>query len=257
MPRQAREKSKSGIYHVILRGTNRQEIFHDEEDYLRFLETLERYKKKAEMEVYGWCLMSNHVHLLLKEGNEEISKTMKRIGVSFVSFYNLKYNTTGHLFQDRFKSECVDMDRYLLAVIRYIHQNPVSAGVVKNVTDWKWSSCHGYYGEKTYPTDLLNSWLVLSIISENEVLKLNKFKEFNEMENKDLCLEDNERRRLTDAEARAQINNVIPELKVTEVKGMPKYQRDEILLKIKGIEGLSSRQAARILGISPNLIFRA
>ena len=88
MPRRAREKSKSGIYHIILRGANRREIFHDDEDYMRFLETLEKYKKKTEIKIYGWCLMGNHIHLLLEEGNEEISITMKRIGVSYVWFYN-------------------------------------------------------------------------------------------------------------------------------------------------------------------------
>jgi len=85
--RQAREKGSSGIYHIMLRGTNRQEIFHDEDDSFRFLETLNRYKKKAEIEVYGWCLMGNHAHLLFKEGKEELSITMKRIEVSYASYY--------------------------------------------------------------------------------------------------------------------------------------------------------------------------
>lgn len=89
--------------------------------------------------------MNNHVHLLLREGNEEISTTMKRIGVSFVWHYNLKYGTTGHLFQDRFKSENVETGRYLLTVIRYIHQNPVKAGIVQRPDQWKWSSCIDYY----------------------------------------------------------------------------------------------------------------
>jgi len=90
MPRKARVKSASGIYHVMLRGANRQEIFHDDDDCIKFLDTLKKYKMKTEMEVYAWCLMSNHVHLLLKEGNEDISITMKRIGVSFVAYYNWK-----------------------------------------------------------------------------------------------------------------------------------------------------------------------
>src|SRR3954454_10141583 len=125
MPRVAREKSRSGIYHVMLRGANRQEIFHDDEDCLRFLSIVEKYKMKAEVELYAWCLMGNHVHLLVKEGNESLSTTMKRIGVSFVFYYNEKYQTTGHLFQDRFRSICVISFLNLLNVVRYIHQNPV------------------------------------------------------------------------------------------------------------------------------------
>ncbi|WP_280617153.1 transposase [Heyndrickxia oleronia] len=133
LPRGARVKSRSGIYHIMLRGVNKQEIFHDDEDCITFLDMINRYKEKAELTVYAWCLMNNHVHLLLKEGNEDISITMKRIGVSFVSYYNRKYETTGHLFQDRFRSENVESMRYLLTVIRYIHQNPVKAGMVQQV----------------------------------------------------------------------------------------------------------------------------
>ena len=88
MPRVAREKSRSGIYHVMLRGANRQEIFHDDEDCLKFLNIIEKYKVKSDLKLYAWCLMGNHVHLLVKEGNELLSTTMKRIGVSFVSYYN-------------------------------------------------------------------------------------------------------------------------------------------------------------------------
>ena len=122
MPRGPRVKSISGIYHVMLRGANRQEIFHDDIDCMRFLEIIEKYKKVSGMKVYAWCLMNNHVHLLLKEGIEDLSITMKRIGVSYVTYYNLKYNTTGHLFQDRFRSENVESNVNLFRVIRYIHQ---------------------------------------------------------------------------------------------------------------------------------------
>lgn len=73
MPRRPREKSESGIYHVIFRGTNKQEIFHDEEDNLRFIETIEKYKKTSNLKVHGWCLMGNHVHLLIGQGKEELS----------------------------------------------------------------------------------------------------------------------------------------------------------------------------------------
>lgn len=141
MPRHSREKSKSKIYHVIWRGASRQEVFHDEEDCMFFLDRLERVKKKAGISVYAWCLMRNHIHLLVREGNESLSITMKRLGVSYVGFYNWKYQTMGHLFQDSFKSEKVENDSYLLTVVRYIHQNPVKAGMVDRVDEWKWSSC--------------------------------------------------------------------------------------------------------------------
>ncbi len=90
----------SGIGNVIQRGANRQETFHDDEDCMKYLDFLYINKLKSEMKVFGWCLMNNHVHLLVKEGIEDISSTMKRVGVSFVLYYNQKYETNGHLFQD-------------------------------------------------------------------------------------------------------------------------------------------------------------
>jgi REP element-mobilizing transposase RayT len=180
MPRTARGKSKSGIYHIIIRGANRQEIFHDKQDNLRFLEILERFKEKTEIKIHGWCLMNNHIHLLMEEGNEELATTMKRIGVSFVGYYHLKYDTTGHLFQDRYKSENVESEEYLITVIRYIHQNPVKAGLVSMPQEWKWSSCAEYYGEKPYQEGLLDGELILKLFSDDKYVAIKKFREFNE-----------------------------------------------------------------------------
>ena len=256
MPRKARERSESGIYHIILRGANRQEIFHDDEDKVRFLETLYRYKEKSKMKVFGWCLMGNHVHLLIGEGNESLSVTMKRIGVSFAWFYNWKYNTTGHLFQDRYRSEKIEDDRYLLTVIRYIHQNPVKPGIVRYPSDWKWSSCGGYYGRNYYPQGLLDNEFILEMFSDEKDNAVKRFFEYNESSNEDKCLDDDIRIRLTDEKARKEISKRVSGYGITEIKSLPKAQRDEILLKLKEIDGLSQRQTARILGISQNMVFK-
>jgi putative transposase len=259
IPRQARQKSKSSIYHIMIRGANRQEIFHDEEDCRKFLDTIAKYKGKTEMNVYAWCLMSNHVHLLLKEGKEDVSVTMKRVGVSFVSFYNWKYRTTGHLFQDRFKSEKVETINYLLTVVRYIHQNPVKAGMVNRAEDWKWSSCPGYYDKEVYPRDLPDKTFILQMFSPEPSIAKERFKEFNERKNNDICLEDNwkDKKRLLDEEARIEIKKTLGSIEIAQIKSLPKLKRTEVLRKVKRIEGLSQRQAARILGVSPNLIFKA
>jgi len=257
MPRKAREKSETGIYHIILRGNSRQEIFHDDEDFFRFLERLDKYKKASKIKIHGWCLMNNHVHLLLEEGAEELSVTMKRIGVSFVWFYNAKYNATGHLFQDRFKSETIDNDKYLMTVIRYIHQNPVKAGLVEKPANWKWSSCSGYYGKHAFFADLLDSELILGLFGEDRITAVRRFIEFNESANDDNCLEADLRLRLKDDEARCEIKKIMEGFELTEIKSLPKEERDEFLARIKSIEGVTQRQAARILGISPNLIFKS
>lgn len=258
MPRYARQQSRSGIYHIIWRGANRQEIFHDDEDCMKFLEIFEKYKRKAEMKAYAWCLMNNHLHLLLKEGNESISTTMKRIGVSFVGYYNWKYRTTGPLFQDRFKSENVETNQYLLTVVRYIHQNPVKAGIVNRVEQWKWSSCLLYYDQSvSFSKNLLDGAFILSMFSEDIKIAKEKFKEFNERKNSDQCLDDSVKRRLTDDEARQMIKRLLGKVEIAQVKSLPRDQRNHILRKVKKLEGLSQRQAARILGISTNLVFKA
>ncbi|XXM71972.1 REP-associated tyrosine transposase [Lysinibacillus sphaericus] len=251
-------KSKSGVYHVIVRGANRQEIFHDDEDCIKFLAALKKVKIKTGLKVYAWCLMGNHVHLLIKEGNESISVVMKRIGVSYANYYNWKYKTTGHLFQDRFKSENVESVRYLLNVTRYIHQNPVKAGIVMNPHDWKWSSCRGYYGNPAHHPHLLDSHYLLNYFSPNPSIGKARFKEFNEKPNQDKCLEDLEdtSRRLSDDEARMVIKKHLGQLEIPQLKSLPKEEREQVLRKVKQIEGVSQMQAARILGVAVHFLYK-
>ena len=192
MPRQARRKSESGIYHIILRGINQQQIFADEEDSLWFLETLSKYKEQCGYEIYAYCLMSNHVHILLKEGKENLTLVLKRIAGSYVYWYNWKYHRSGHLFQDRFKSEPVEDDAYFLTVIRYIHQNPVKAGICRNVDGYKFSSYNEYINNAT----LIDTDFCLGIIDKEQ------FIEFNNEFNDDVCLDiSNNDFRLNDDEA--------------------------------------------------------
>ncbi|MDG5789345.1 transposase [Evansella sp. AB-P1] len=259
MPRTSRRKSRSGIYHIIWRGANYQEIFHDDMDCFKFLNTVKKYQEASGLGVLAWCLMGNHIHLLVKEGEETISVTMKRIGISFVSYYNFKYATTGSLFQDRFKSYPVDSKRSLLSTVRYIHQNPLKAGIVKGVEEWRWSSCLGYYGKTIYPTNMLDCAYVFEMICEDVLAARELFKEFNEMMADDDEVEvegANFRRRLTDDEARRKIKKVLGEIEIVHVKSMERSQRNELLRKVKEIKGVSQRQAARILGVSQTLIGR-
>jgi putative transposase len=259
MPRVAREKSRSGIYHVMLRGANRQEIFHDDEDCLKFLNIIEKYKVKSDLKLYAWCLMGNHVHLLVKEGNELLSTTMKRIGVSFVSYYNWKYQTNGHLFQDRFRTENVEDARYLLTVVNYIHQNPVKAGIVSRVDEWQWSSCLRYYGKSQFPKMPVDCQYILDQFSDDPMIAKARFIEFNERTIDQQCMDEPEiyKRRLTDEEARLEIRDVLGGIEIAQVKSLPKLQRDEVFREVKKIKGLSQRQAARILGVSASLMFKA
>jgi len=140
-----------------MRGINRQRIFEDDEDdedYERFIETLKSYKALSGYEIYAYCLMGNHFHLLLKVGKEDLELVVKRIAGSYVYWYNLKYGRCGHLFQDRYKSEVVEEDPYLLTVIRYIHQNPIKAGLCNCVSEYKYSSYGEYIAEDSRLVDV-------------------------------------------------------------------------------------------------------
>ncbi|MBS3994265.1 MAG: transposase [Alkaliphilus sp.] len=136
MPIIARTKSDMGIYHIILRGINRQSIFDEDVDRERFIETMVKYREKCAYGVLGYCLRGNHVHLLLKEEKENISQAMKRIISSYVYWYNRKYERCGHLFQERYKSEPVSSDAYLLTVLRCIHQNPLKAQIISDLSSY-------------------------------------------------------------------------------------------------------------------------
>ena len=181
MPRQARAKSESGIYHIMLRGINGQQIFEDEEDNQKFIEVLKDFKAISEYKIFAYCLMGNHLHLLIKVGKEDLEQIFKRIGGRFVYWYNYKYLRRGHLFQDRYKSEAVEDDTYFLTVLRYIHQNPVKAGLCNNCEDYKYSSYHEYIKPKE--NQLTDIEFALGIINEEQ------FVEFNNELNEDVCLE--------------------------------------------------------------------
>ncbi len=257
MSRQAREKSQSGIYHVMSRGINGQDIFNDEEDSIRYLETVDRVKKNNGIEVYGYCLMKNHLHLLVKEGEEGLASAMKKIGTGYARWYNWKYNRRGYVFQDRYKSEGVDDDAYLLTVIRYIHQNPVKAKLVEKPESWRWSSCRAYYSIQEYPPGLTETGFILDIFSKDKGDAISRFRKYIEEVNSDKCLDHDEKHRKTDAQVLEEISQIMQGQTVQSIHNMPKEERDNLIRAAKAIEGTTYRQLARIFGISASTIFKA
>ena len=131
MPRGARLKSSLGIYHIMIRGINKNNIFFDDMDRKTFMKYLLEFKKKYDIRILAYCLMSNHVHILVKDEHDNVSKAMQSISIKYSQYFNEKYERCGHLFQNRFKSEIVESLDYLVNVIDYIHCNPKKAGIVK------------------------------------------------------------------------------------------------------------------------------
>lgn len=129
------------IYHVLNRGNNRQVVFVEDEDYRHYLNILQRCKEKFDFKIFAFCLMTNHVHLLLRVSEKgSVSKIMQSITIAHTRYYHCKYQTSGHIWQGRFKSPLISADEYLLTVMRYIEQNPLRARMVKDIKDYPWSS---------------------------------------------------------------------------------------------------------------------
>ena len=148
MPRKARFTIENGTYHVMIRGNNRNEIFHSEEDFEKFPEIVKENKKKFRIKIYHYALMNNHAHLIINSPTGTIlSNTMKRINIMYTKYYRKKHGGIGHFFQDRFKSFLIQDGTYLLECGRYVELNPVRAGTVKECPgEYKWSS-YRVYGE--------------------------------------------------------------------------------------------------------------
>ncbi|MCR5119326.1 MAG: transposase [Lachnospiraceae bacterium] len=241
MPRKAREKAKSGIYHVMLRGINHQQIFEEEDDYQVFLRILRKCKRVSGFKLLAYCLMGNHIHLLIKENEERLELILKRIGVRFVRWYNQKYQRSGHLFQDRFKSEVVDDERYLITVIAYIHQNPVKAGICMNPEEYRYSS----YREYQKYHSLVDMDYVESIISRETIVSYTKAIVDKQ------CLEIGEKTvfGVTDLKAKEMIIDIAGLDDTTELKEIEKCKRQRII-KSLNVHGLTMRQISRLTGIS-------
>ncbi len=256
MPRQARRKSDSGIYHVMLRGINRAAIFLDDEDRRMFITTLTKALKPSQpglpeteqpvgAEVLAWCLMDNHVHLLLREGSDGLSLLFKRFGVSFTAWYNRKYQRTGHLFQDRFRSEPVDDDSYFLAVFRYVCRNPDKAGICPpgryHWCGFRFSAqgaaeIHTIPPDAALPTDISTAELAEYILAERDDIE--PFPE-----------------RIPDSEAEAVLLRICRLASAADFCRLSSRDMRE-LFPLLTREGLTLRQISRLTGVASSTLSR-
>lgn len=243
MSTRPRLSSSLGIYHVVYRGINKQRIFEDAEDYEKYLSILRMYQPVCGYKLIAYCLMSNHIHLLIKPGEVPLPRIFQRISPSFVYWYNKKYQRVGSLFQARFKSRPINTRSQLLIVARYIHQNPVKAAVCNHPGNYNYSSFRGYFSN-----DLIDSELILSEISKDD------FYSFNCEENDDLCLDiDDELPRLNDELAAKIMKKLSGCSNVTEFQALNVSKRNEVILNMH-MARVSSKQASRITGVSYGVI---
>ena len=245
MARKPRTQSKTGIHHIMLRGINKQVIFHDKEDSYKFLKILSRTKEKLDFDIFAYCIMNNHVHLLIKEKENTIGQIIGTVASKFATWYNTKYERVGYLFQDRFKSEAVETNEYFLTVIRYIHQNPVKAGLCKSVGEYEFSS----YNEFLSTPFLVNKDFVF------ECTNMQSFLTIHNNINDDDCLEINEniKPRITDEKAQMIFQNLTGCKNENAFIGLSETQQQKNIQALHNA-GLSIRQIGIATGITKHNI---
>ncbi len=177
MPRPTRIKYKGAKYHVFNRGNNKCEIFKSEGDYKFFLKLCNKYCQPLNYFVHCYCLMPNHFHFFIETPEANLSEIMQQISSQYTMFFNKKYNRCGHLFQGRYKNKEVKDLSYALELSRYIHLNPVYAGIVNKASEFKWSSYKAY--KEVKPTEKFNKvdWLS-NIFNGNNLKSVTNFHEY-------------------------------------------------------------------------------
>lgn len=254
MARKSREVSGTGIYHVMMRGTNRQDIFEEDEDYLRFLAILRNMvypideggqRLPSRCCFYAYCLMTNHVHLLVREAEDKIAPAIHRIATTYAHYYNNKYVRFGHLFQDRFRSEPVNDQGYFFTLLRYIHQNPMAAGLSKGIGDYDWSSWKEYENHKIGEQDICTIKHVIARMPFDELRELVSAHLPKTMQILDF---DDGKVNLTDVEVKAFLINTFGLKQPTDLQLYSRERRNDILRETKQY-GASIRQLARLTGL--------
>ncbi|WP_251197356.1 transposase [Anaerotardibacter muris] len=242
--------AESDIYHVISRGVGKQIIFEDDADRKRYLSYLYKYVSEFEtVELIAWCLMSNHVHLLIKAPIIDLSRFMQQLSSNYARFFNSRYERVGILFQGRFKSEPVDSDEYLRTVLRYIHQNPVKAGITSSCS-YRWSSYNAYLSHSD-SLRAMQSW-VIDLFGD-----IRAFVQFhNKFDHHDLHeIEKRQRKSSVFDSVTKSANLLLAPASITDVRGMKKHDRDAALLSLVRA-GMTMRQVEKLTGISRSLISR-
>ncbi len=154
MPRQARLDIPGALHHIMVRGINKSAIFQDDQDKLQFLERLGKNITTGHCQIYAWVLMRNHLHILFRSGQDGISTIMRKLLTWYAQYFNRRHHRTGHLFENRYKSILCEEEKYLLALVRYIHLNPVRAKSISSIEEmdrYQWSGHRAIIGKTEYP----------------------------------------------------------------------------------------------------------
>lgn len=237
--------SETGYYHIILRGNGKQIVFEERADYLHFLHLMKQYSGENHVKICAFCLMQNHIHLLVCDNDRNISLFMRRLAGNYAVWFNRKYERTGHLFQGRYIARTVESDEALCIVFRYILNNPRKAGIC-SAADYPWSSYKAYGNP--------NSFVDTEVLTEF----LGSFAQYAEY----IGTDDDEKndyvftkRGHDDEWAKKVIRRSLKIENGSVLKSFDQEARNEALRTLREA-GLSVRQIERLTGISKSVIQR-
>lgn len=261
MPRRPRIPSPTGIYHVMLRGINRSDIFLDEIDFMKMEKILRSLAKPVDKrgnpkqpicKIFAYCIMTNHIHLLIAEMDESISNIVKRLGGAYASYFNKRRNRTGPLFEGRFRSEPVNESEYFVTLLHYIHYNPVKAGMVPKPGWYKWSSMREYeLPEETYKRGFCEQTIPFNNLTRSQVREI-------VLEAKDPIsfISPVDRKKIDDTDAEEIIKSLVPEeFRNVELKELPKVTKLDISTRAQAI-GITISQLKDFLGLSNHSLYK-
>ena len=245
VPRIPRIYSNSKVYHIILKGIDDQDIFYDDRDREFFLKQISITKTEFNYMLYSYCLMSNHVHMVIRCQDIFLSKSIQSLLIRYVYYFNKKYKRKGPLVQDRFKSKQVESLQYLIDVCRYVHRNPENAGI-ELTQNYKWSSYKEYIGRKRlvdkevllhYYNDDVNKFVedTIKIVNEKNIEDYMEYEIIGKLNDDQL------------AEA------IVSRLEIEDVSYIPAFfknrdgeELERCIQEIKSIRGINKNQVARV-----------
>ena len=245
-----RKRSEADIYHVMNRGVGRCIIFEDDGDRAKFLDLLANVVEASCTRLHAWCLMDNHYHLLISVPYDDLPKIMQLLDAQYATYFNARHKRDGRLFSGPYVSEPIESDEHFLVVLRYIHRNPVKAGMTATC-DYAWSSYREYLGRAR----LINPELAMSLLSDEE-----GFLVFHEIDDESCsCIDIGDDRAphlLSDKQVLELAQSILPGCSIENLAGLPRVQRDEAIRTLEEAH-LSIRQISRLTGIPKSTIARA
>ena len=241
LAKKQREFSSTDMYHIILRGNDKNDIFYDNQDRKMFFKVMKITKEKFKYNIYSYCLMNNHIHMVIKIKDEFLSKALQSLEIRYSAYFNKKTNRTGHLFQNRFFSKKIEDLNYFLTVCKYIHRNPEKANIEKT-QDYQWSSFNEYIGKEKYIDKN-----ILMYYFDNNIENFKKYTLQNDDKEQLYNLSEFEmKNKLSEDELIEIIKKKFDLKNASDVSIISEEERERILFSLKELKELKSTSIAQI-----------